>query len=114
MWPILAGLALLLVAARLLGEKPNRFTIPAGDIVVWCEAAARGLRARWSELPLAGPSRWRINFVEPIERLAASERRYDLANRMEESLRNRDLPGLLFIVLALAMVALLLFGGNVR
>jgi formate hydrogenlyase subunit 3/multisubunit Na+/H+ antiporter MnhD subunit len=114
MWPILLGLALMLAAARLLGGKPNRFTVPAGDIVVWCEAAARRLQASWRALPEIGSGRSVLNFVEPLERLAASERRHDFANRMEDSLRNRDLPGLLFIVLALAVVALLFFGDPVR
>jgi formate hydrogenlyase subunit 3/multisubunit Na+/H+ antiporter MnhD subunit len=114
MWPILAGLVLLLVAGRLLGGQPNRFTIPAGDIVVWFERAALQLRDLWRRVPVFGPSRWQINFVEPLERLAESERRTDLASRMEAALRNRELPGLLFILLALAMVALLILGAPVR
>jgi len=113
-WPILLGILLLLGLIRSTGARRAWPTIPAGDLVVLLERAAVGLRRVWSTLSLPGPSRWAMNFVEPLERLAESERRSDFANRLEERLRHRSVPGVLFIVLALGLMALLIFGTPVR
>ncbi len=109
-WPILAGLALLLGLGRFFTGKRKPPPIPAGDIVVLLERVAHGLRHIPLRMPLPGPSAWKLNFVEPLERLAASERRSDFANRLEERLRHRSVPGLLFLLLALALIAFLTFG----
>jgi hypothetical protein len=55
-------------------------------------------------------SRWSINLFEPLEHLAESERRSDLAARMEERMRHRSVPGVLFVLLVLALVSLIFWG----
>jgi hypothetical protein len=91
-----------------------RPAIPAGDLVVLLEQGARWLRARWAGVAVPDSPLLRMNLVEPLERLAAGERRSDFAKRMEERMRHRSVPGLLFILLALGLVALLMFGTPLR
>ncbi|MEX2577495.1 MAG: complex I subunit 5 family protein [Verrucomicrobiales bacterium] len=114
LWPILLGLALLLVGRRLLAGKADRPAFPKGDVVVWFEGLAGWMRAWSREFPVPGPSHWHLNFAEPLERLAESERRSDFANRMERKLRYRSVAGVLFMLLLLAFVALLVFGSSAR
>lgn len=113
-WPILAGLALLLAAGRGLGGRLARVTVPAGDVVMAFECLARWLSRTWLRLPLPGPSRWKLNFVEPLENLAESERRRDFANRVEERIRCRSVPGVLFMFLVLLLIAMLIWGTPIR
>jgi formate hydrogenlyase subunit 3/multisubunit Na+/H+ antiporter MnhD subunit len=113
-WPILAGVGLLLVASRVLGGRLARVTVPAGDVVVAFELGACRLQRIWRRLPVPGPSRWKINLVEPLENLAESERRRDFANRVEEQIRHRSVPGVLFMLLALLLIAMLVFGTPIR
>ena len=105
-WPILLGLVLLLGLGR--GSVRAQPLVPPGDLVVWLERLWGSLRRIKDFLP--GPSRWRINLFEPLEHLAESERRSDLAARIEERMRHRSVPGVLFMLLVLALVALLIFG----
>jgi formate hydrogenlyase subunit 3/multisubunit Na+/H+ antiporter MnhD subunit len=113
-WPILLGVMLLLGADLLPRGWRARPAIPAGDLVVLLEQGARWLRARWAGVAVPDSPLLRMNLVEPLERLAAGERRSDFAKRMEERMRHRSVPGLLFILLALGLVALLMFGTPLR
>lgn len=114
LWPILLGIGSLLLLARLLLGKPNRPTVPAGDLLVVLEWLSAYLRRASTWLPVPGPSRWGINLIEPLEHLAESERRGDLVHRVEERLRYRSVPGVLFMLLALGFIALLIFGTPIR
>jgi formate hydrogenlyase subunit 3/multisubunit Na+/H+ antiporter MnhD subunit len=111
-WPILLSLGMLLILSRFIKGKAGRLLIPQGDVVIAFEWMARWLGDRWRALPGMGPSLWKINFVEPLERLAESERRRDFASRLEQRLRHGSVPGILFVLLGLGLVALMLFGNT--
>jgi formate hydrogenlyase subunit 3/multisubunit Na+/H+ antiporter MnhD subunit len=113
-WPIGLALGLLFAAGRFLPSVGSRTAIPAGDIVVLLERGINFLRLAWVRLSLPGPSRWAIDLTAPLDRLAGTGRGSDFNNRIEERLRHRSLPGVLFLLLALALVALIHFGTPVK
>lgn len=107
-WPLLLGITLLLALRPASRRRPCR--TPPGDVLVGFESCVVWLRRAWKALSLPGPSRWKLDFFEPLEHLAESGRRNDLTTRLEERMSHRSVPGVLFVLLILALVALLIFG----
>ncbi|MBA4148752.1 MAG: NADH dehydrogenase [Verrucomicrobia bacterium] len=105
-WPVLLGVALLIALQRVL-RKRKLWPIPAGDIVVLLEKAFHSLRQIGRALPVPGPSYWQINIVASVQRLAESETKQDITNRVESLLKNWTAAGVGLVVLILLLVLLL-------
>jgi formate hydrogenlyase subunit 3/multisubunit Na+/H+ antiporter MnhD subunit len=111
-WPLALGAGLLLLGIRLLHPCRKDCVIPAGDIVVILERIPAWL-ARWSSsIQLPRPALI-LNLSRPLQRIPESSRHADFANRLEERLRHRALPGLIFLVILLILIALFVFGNPV-
>jgi formate hydrogenlyase subunit 3/multisubunit Na+/H+ antiporter MnhD subunit len=109
-WPLLTGLALVLLFHRLLRKRTVKFRLPPGDVVVWIDALARPLKFVWADLTAPQLGRWHINLVEVFERVAAREERRMILQRGEARLARWEIGGFSFMLVILVLLVLLLAG----
>jgi formate hydrogenlyase subunit 3/multisubunit Na+/H+ antiporter MnhD subunit len=107
-WPVLLGIALLLLTGRLLRKRTPIFQVPPGDVVVWLDRAVRRLARIWDRVPVLTPAHWGINFVPLFDRLSAWETRESIADRMEKRLLRWDMAGLALLLLTALLLLILL------
>jgi len=112
-WPLTLGAGLLLLGSRLLHRYRRACVIPAGDIVVFLERLPAWLARRRSSIKLPRPELI-LSLSRPLQRIPESGRHTDFANRLEERLRHRALPGLIFLMILLLLIALFVLGNPIR
>jgi formate hydrogenlyase subunit 3/multisubunit Na+/H+ antiporter MnhD subunit len=105
--PILIALLVLFFLGHIYRKRRR---IPAGDMLVVFEWLVFWLRRRWEARSFPNRLQGKIRWFASLEHLPESERRSDFTTRMEERMRHRSVPGVLFMLLILTLAALLIFG----